>query len=96
MNHLLNVALLAQLRFPVNIPDATSAVMSTNSLLLWSFKILFSFLSLFYVLFAVLVMRQVKIMNETVVTALGPVIQLLAWIHLGWAIFLAVGIFIFL
>lgn len=46
-----------------------------NGVLLWSFKALFIALSVFFVIFSFVVIRQVKIMNDTVTTRLGPLLR---------------------
>lgn len=82
--------------YPSTIPEITEAFLSPESLMTTVFFIGLLLAAILYVVFAIVIVRQVKIMNKTISTPLGPVIQLLAWLHLVFALVLAGGIFFIL
>lgn len=53
-------------------------------------------LGIMYLVFSVITVRQVKIMNTTIETPLGPILQVIAWINLIVSILFLTGIFILL
>jgi len=82
--------------FPSTIPAITDTFLDPDSLITMIFKIGLVLVVVMYVVYAIVIARQVKIMNKTVSTPLGPVIQILAWLHLVFAIVFAIGILFFL
>lgn len=50
-------------------------------------KLLVSFALLLYIIFAFIVIRQVDLMARTLVVPIDLPIKIVAWIHLGLAIF---------
>lgn len=55
------------------------------------FKNLFIIGGIFYVIFAIVIIRQIQIMNRTLITTFSPVVRLLGYLHLIFA----VGILLF-
>lgn len=66
------------------IPDS----FEVGSILLWSFKALFIILSILFSIFSFVVIRQIKVMNDTVTTALGPILQILSYVVFAFSIIL--------
>ena len=81
-----------ELDIPTNIPDITTAYLSPDSIAMTVAKIAFILVAIMYVVYGVVIVRQVKIMNETVTTTLGPILQLVAWLHLALTIIFALGV----
>lgn len=82
--------------FPSSIPEFTESFLDPSSVITTIFRIGLVLVAVMYVVYAVVIVRQVKIMNKTVSTPLGPMIQVLAWLHLVFAITFAAGILFFL
>ncbi len=59
-------------------------------------KLLFLTGSLLYLVFAVVVVRQINIMEKTIMTDFSPVITLLGLMHLAFTISVFIGFLIFL
>lgn len=57
-----------------------------NSAVLGIFKIFFVIASLLYIIFAIVVVRQISVMKKTLITSFSPVITVLGFIHLIFAI----------
>lgn len=62
-----------------------------GTVLLWSFKALFVVLSILFSIFSFVVIRQIKVMNDTVTTALGPLLQILSYGVFLFSLALVVG-----
>ncbi len=58
---------------------------SSLILLLFKFGLIIS--GLFYIIFAVVITRQIYLMRSTLITSIAPVITLLGYLHLLFAIF---------
>jgi hypothetical protein len=56
-----------------------------NSLILALFQCFFILGGFFYVIFAIVVIRQIVIMERTLLTSFNPIILILGYIHLGLA-----------
>ncbi|MBP7876254.1 hypothetical protein KA012_04640 [Candidatus Woesebacteria bacterium] len=81
---------------PTNIPDLTSSLFAPDPIILLITKLSFLLVAVMYVVYSIVLTRQVRIMNGTVATSLGPVIQLIAWINLAFSLVFTVGIVLFL
>ena len=66
---------------------------AVDSVLLWSFKALFIVLSILFSIFSFVVIRQIKVMNETVTTGLGPMLQILSYVVFAFSIVLIIAAF---
>ncbi|HQM15598.1 MAG TPA: hypothetical protein PLM16_00090 [Candidatus Woesebacteria bacterium] len=66
-----------------------------NHILLLIFKLLLDVGGVLYLVFAVVVVRQISIMKKTLITPLSPLISLLGYLHLLFAI-LALSYFLLL
>jgi len=55
-------------------PDQTLGV---DTVMLWSFKLLFIVLAILFVIISFVSIRQVKVMNDTVSTVLGPLLRII-------------------
>lgn len=82
--------------FTGTIPDLTTSVVAADSVISLTFKIAFILIAVMYLIYAVVIVRQVKIMNATVETPLGSLIQVVAWLHLALAVVFGAGVLLFL
>jgi len=60
-----------------------------NDLLAMAFRFTYIALSLMVIIFAFVVIRQVKVMNDTVNTILGPILRIVSIVFFAFTIFLA-------
>ena len=61
---------------------------SLLSIQVWDIaKLFISFVFLLYIIFALIIVRQVNLMDKTLIVPIDLPIKLVAWIHLGLAIF---------
>lgn len=74
------------------IPDLTTTGVFGDNAVLLVLKVALVLVAVLYAVYGVITVRQVKIMNDTVMTSLGGVIQVLSWLHLALAI--GFGLFI--
>ncbi|MBP9819815.1 hypothetical protein KBC79_03680 [Candidatus Woesebacteria bacterium] len=81
---------------PTNIPDLTSTFFAPDPIILLIVKLSFLLVAVMYVVYSIVLTRQVRIMNSTVATTLGPVIQLIAWINLAFSLVITLGVILFL
>jgi len=78
--------------FSSTVPDLTAIELSSGSILLLGLKILLILGGIAYIIYAVIIARQTKVMNNTITTKFGPVIQIAAWINLLVAIIFTIGV----
>ncbi len=78
---------LLQLGFPINNQNLDTNVNVDDALLL-SFKLLYIVLAFLFVIFAFVVIRQINVMNDTVTTKLGPILQIVSYLVFGLSIIL--------
>lgn len=69
---------MLQLSFSTFTTGPVSSELPVDSLLVWAFRITFILLSLMLVIFSFVVIRQIKVMNETVTTVLGPIFRIIS------------------
>lgn len=69
---------LLQLSFTTLNAGTISAGTEISSVVVWSFKITYILLAIMLIIFSFVVVRQVKVMNETVTTVLGPIFRIVS------------------
>lgn len=69
---------LLQLSFSTFNTGSVSSDLPVDSLLVWAFRITFILLALMLVIFSFVMIRQIKVMNETVTTTLGPIFRIIS------------------
>lgn len=79
-------------QFPQTIPDITTEYLNPDSVAYTAAKTALIILGIMYLVYAIVTVRQVKIMNATIDTPLGPVIQMLAWVNLAVAVLFFLGV----
>lgn len=80
---------LLQLSFSA-INDGSFSTIPVGSLMAITFRITYILLSFMLNIFAFVVIRQVKVMNDTVTTVLGPILHLISIIFFAFTVFLSV------
>lgn len=75
------------------VPVSAGADIASTGLLLGFFKLLFVLVAVMYVAFAVVAVRQVHIMRTTLITSFSPILQTIAYVHLGVAV-MVLGLFL--
>lgn len=78
--------------FPNTVPDLTLVDVAPSSLIVAGIKAGFILVAIMYIVYSVILVRQVNIMNTTIKTPLGPIIQVAAWIHLALAVLFMAGV----
>jgi hypothetical protein len=74
------------LQFPLVLGDQTSNPEFLSDLFFNFLKVLFIIAGVLYLAFAIVVIRQIKIMQESLVTTLAVPLRILGFIHLVLAI----------
>lgn len=84
---------LFQTAFAVNNPAFVTIGSGT---VISFFKLLFVVLALLYLLFAFVVTRQIKVMRTTLITPISPLVRVIGYAHLLFALVVFVGFLLFL
>lgn len=84
---------LFQTAFAVNNPAFVTIGAGT---VVGFFKLLFVILAFLYLLFAFVVTRQIKVMRTTLITPISPVVRVVGYVHLIFALIVFVGFVLFL
>lgn len=74
------------LQAPLVLGDTTIGPVALSSALLIALKMMFILAGLLYLAFSVVVIRQIHIMQTTLITSLSPSLRILGYVHLVAAI----------